>query len=112
MSFFFLNHFPQFLGNQKFINFEIKESGNLFLNYYYKFYGLNLKGLYFHNDEIIIEEANFYNRNSQVQLRGNLFFQFLSMIYAAKHFEYLVPFILALRFDEIIIIAIKFIFMS
>lgn len=71
-----------------------------------------MRGLCFRNDEIIIEAANFYNRNSQVQLRGNLFSQFLSMIYAAKHFKCLVQFELALRFDEIIIIAIKFIFMS
>lgn len=85
---------------------------NQFLNYYYRFCELNLRGLCFHNDEIVIKAANFYNRNSQVQLRGNLFSQFLSMIYAAKHFECLVQFELALRFDEIIIITIEFISMS
>jgi len=111
-NFFFLNHFPRFSRNQKFINFEIKESVNIFLNYYYKFCELNLRGLCYRNDEIIIEATNFYNRNSQVQLPGNLFSQFLSMIYAAEHFEYLAQFKWVLHFGEIIIIAIEFIFVS
>lgn len=69
-----------------------------------------MRGLYFRNDEIIIEAANFYNHNNQVLSRENLFSLFLLMIYAAEHFIFLVPIKEALRFNEIIIIAAEFIF--
>jgi hypothetical protein len=84
---------------------------NQYLKYDYKFYELNWRVLYFHNDEIIIEEVNFYNHNNQVRLQENLFFQFLLKIYAVTYFKFLIQFISAFHFDEIIIIAIKFIFM-
>lgn len=71
-----------------------------------------MKGLCFHNGEIIIEEANFCNRSSRVQLPANLLFQFLSKIYAAENFKFPVRIKWELRFSGIAVAANEFIFMS
>jgi hypothetical protein len=69
-----------------------------------------LKALCFHNGETIAEEANSYNRSSQVQSLRNLFSQFLSKICAAKNFEFPALIKPVLRFSGIAVAANKFIF--